>query len=124
MGYDFDCDVNKCSGQYKSLKDHNTKDITSILLNYIDKANIKNSKFAMKGRIDSIGFNFDKGLMSYYRLGTKPIKGIICSDNAFEQFGHIVELKCNDTMRSNVKLQASMHTNVIAVCPKDCGKDE
>ena len=104
IGYDYECDLKKCSGQFKSLKDRNTKDITSILANYIDKSNIKNSKFAMKGRIDSIGFNFDKGLMSYYRLGTKPIKGIICSDNAFEQFGQIVELKCNDTMRSNVKL--------------------
>jgi len=41
----------------------------------------------MKGRIDSIGFNYDKGMMSYFRLGTKPIKGIICSDNAFEKFG-------------------------------------
>jgi len=124
IGYDYDCDISKCNGQFKSLKDHNTKDITRTLLSYIDTSNVKNSKFALKGRIDSIGFNYDKGKMSYFRLGTKEVKGIICSDNAFEQFGHIVELKCNDTMRSNVKLQANMHTNVIAVCPKDCGKDE
>ena len=66
IGYDYDCDISQCQGTYKSLKDHNTKDISSILAGYIDSSNVKNSKFALKGRIDTIGFNYDKGKMSYF----------------------------------------------------------
>ena len=51
---------------------------------------MKNSKFALKGRIDTIGFNYDKGKMSYVNLKESKIKGIICSDNAFENFGQLI----------------------------------
>ena len=112
MGYDYDCDISECGGTYKSLKDGNTKDISSVLGGFIDSSNVKNSKFALKGRIDSIGFNYDKGLMSYFALSSKKIKGIICSDNAFDKFGALIDIKCNDTMRNNPKLQAGMHSNV------------
>jgi len=123
MGYDYDCDIKECTGVYKSLRDRNTKDISELLQGYIDQDNIKNSKFAQKGRIDSIGFNYDKGLMSYFRLRDKPIKAIICSDNAFEQFGNLVELKCSDSVRNNVLLQSGLHSSVMAVCPKNCAKE-
>lgn len=46
MGYDYDCDIKECTGVYKSLKDQNTKDISELLGGYIDRDNIKNSKFA------------------------------------------------------------------------------
>lgn len=55
----------------------------------------------MKGRIDSIGFNYDKGKMSYFKLGSKDVKGIICSDNAFEVFGNVVDLNCSDSVKNN-----------------------
>jgi hypothetical protein len=60
--------------------------------------------------------------MSYFRLGTKEVKGIICSDNAFEVFGNVVDLNCSDSVRNNKEVQANMHTSIIASCPKDCGK--
>ncbi len=123
MGYDYDCDLKECGGSYKSLKDHNSKDISSILGGYIDSSNVKNSKFALKGRIDSIGFNYDKGMMSYFGLAGKKVKGIICSDNAFDHFGSLIPIKCNDTMRNNVALQAGMHSSIQAMCPKNCAKE-
>jgi hypothetical protein len=122
MGYDYDCDISTCEGTYKSLKDHNTKDISSILSGYIDSSNVKNSKFALKGRIDTVGFNLDKGKMSLFRLDAKKIKGIICSDNAFDHFGSLIPIKCNDTMRNNVLLQAGLHSSISVVCPKNCAK--
>ena len=78
----------------------------------------------MKGRIDTIGFNMDKGLMSYANLRLKPIKGIICSDNAFNNAAGLVEVKCNDTVRNNVALQAELNSNIMVVCPKECADKE
>lgn len=120
MGYDYACDIKECTKEYKSLTDANTKDISTLLRPYIDMTNIKNSPFAQKGRIDAIGFNYDKGMMSYFRLRDKAVKGIICSDNAFDTSGGLIKLTCKDSVRSNVKLQAGLHSNMAAVCPKEC----
>jgi len=34
----------------------------------------------------------DKGLMSYFNLNEKPIKSIICSDNAFDGSQMLIEI--------------------------------
>jgi hypothetical protein len=60
--------------------------------------------------------------MSYFRLRDKAIKGIICSDNAFNTFGNLIQLKCKDSVRNNVKLQAGLHSNQAVMCPKECGE--
>jgi len=72
--------------------------------------------------MDSIGLGISKTKLMYFKMGTFPIKGIVCSTNdiGLPKTG-ILNLDCFSMARGNPGFNGGLYSNVKAFCPENCG---
>ena len=84
LGYDWGCMRAACTGRYRSFSNEASLDITDELIKKLDKSNILNMAFNLKGYVkDSIGFGNDLGLgFVFLKMDQFKMKGLICAHDS------------------------------------------
>jgi len=89
----------------------------------LDRNNIINNDFSISGAVrDGIGLGMSKEKMILFKLGSFPIKGIICSTNniAYDIPSTAYALKCGDRVTGNKIFDGVMYSQIKVLCPKLC----
>jgi len=84
LGYDWGCMRGACTGRYRSFTNEASVDLTDEFIKKLDKSNVLNMGFNLKGYVkDSIGLGSDLNMgYVFLKLDQFSIRGLMCSHDS------------------------------------------